>query len=71
MLILIRLLEGEVINGGVFLAGSEVRVEQEEAARLIGLGKAVAVETAKGASETRVSEVTDAGLTPARLKDKK
>jgi len=45
MLVLIRLLGGEVINGGVFLAGSEVRVEQEEAARLIGLERAVAVET--------------------------
>lgn len=42
MLVLIRLLEGEVINGGVFLSGSEVRVEQEEAARLIALGKAEA-----------------------------
>lgn len=55
MLVLIRLLEGEVINGGVFLAGSEVRVEQEEAARLIGLERAVAVETVKDASTTRRS----------------
>lgn len=70
MLVLIRLLEGEVINGGVFLAGSEVRVEQAEAARLIGLEKAVAVETGD-ASETRVSEAADAGSTPARLKVKK
>lgn len=69
MLVLIRLLQGEVINGGVFLAGSEVRVEQEEATRLIGLEKAVAVETGT-ASETRVSEAADAGSTPARLKVK-
>lgn len=69
MLVLIRLLQGDVINGGVFLAGSEVRVEQAEAARLIGLEKAVAVETGD-ASETRVSEVDDAHSTPARLKVK-
>lgn len=61
-MVLIRLLEGEVINGGVFLAGSEVRVEQAEAARLIGLGKAVAVETVKDTDASTVRRNTAAPL---------
>lgn len=62
MQVLIRLLEGEVINGGVFLAGSEARVEQEEAARLIGLEKAVAVETVKDTDASTVRRNTAAPL---------